>query len=57
MMWGYFGLSAAADYDLSRVLTKACLCQLQMVLRLCDVWNFSMGIGNINARVPIGGGW
>jgi hypothetical protein len=40
MMWGCFGLSTAADYDLPHVLTKAGFYQLQMVLELCDVWNY-----------------
>jgi hypothetical protein len=30
-MWGCFGLSAAADYDLPPALAEAWFCQLQIV--------------------------
>lgn len=40
-IWGYFELSAVADYDLPGPLAEVWFCQLQIVsVVLCAVWNY-----------------
>jgi hypothetical protein len=54
-MWGCFGLTEAADCDLSRALAELWFCQLLLIfaiLSCLELWELFRGY--INSRTPKG---